>query len=260
MQNFHKVTQGNHEKVPSFATRLEGTLNQIRLQCLRRMTDLEVQQHLKDHLFHRVHKHISDSIRYLYSTPWTSYSQLMVAAQKAESENEGIQDKVKARAAVATNSGEEATELEQQIAKLMATLTKAGQGSNPASAPSSPRERGHGRGCTDRGTPSFPSSHNGQTGLGQTTPDHSTPTGCGRGVTISRNQGQSSQGTSARHEGTTKWKGPNSPQYFRCQDWGHMAWECPTPATALNQSGGEPRECGPTPHWQQLQQPTLGPL
>ena len=29
MQNFYKVTQGNHEKVPSFATRLKGTLNQI---------------------------------------------------------------------------------------------------------------------------------------------------------------------------------------------------------------------------------------
>ena len=29
MQNFYKVTQGNHEKVPSFTTRLEGTLNQL---------------------------------------------------------------------------------------------------------------------------------------------------------------------------------------------------------------------------------------
>ena len=85
MQKFYKVTQGNHEKVPSLATRLEGTLNQIRLQCPRMMMDLEVQQHLKDCLFHRVHKHIWDSIRYLYSTPGTSYSQLMVAAQKAES-------------------------------------------------------------------------------------------------------------------------------------------------------------------------------
>ena len=52
IQNFYKVTQGNHEKVPSFTTRLEGTLNPIRLQCLGRVTDLEVQQHLKDHLFH----------------------------------------------------------------------------------------------------------------------------------------------------------------------------------------------------------------
>ena len=39
MQNFYKITQSNHEKVPSFAMRLEGTLNQIRLQCPRRITD-----------------------------------------------------------------------------------------------------------------------------------------------------------------------------------------------------------------------------
>ena len=38
MQTFYKVTQGNHGKVPSFTTRLEGTLNQIRLQCPRRKT------------------------------------------------------------------------------------------------------------------------------------------------------------------------------------------------------------------------------
>ena len=47
MQNFYKVTQGNHKKVSSFTTRLEGSLSQIRLQCPRRVTDLEVQQHLK---------------------------------------------------------------------------------------------------------------------------------------------------------------------------------------------------------------------
>ena len=39
MQNFYKVTQSNHKKVPSFATRLEGTLNQIQLQCPGRITD-----------------------------------------------------------------------------------------------------------------------------------------------------------------------------------------------------------------------------
>ena len=42
MQNFYKVTEGNNEKVPSFAMRLEGTLNQIRLQCPRWITDHEV--------------------------------------------------------------------------------------------------------------------------------------------------------------------------------------------------------------------------
>ena len=34
MQNFYKVMQGNHEMVPSFAMRLEGTLNQIRFSGL----------------------------------------------------------------------------------------------------------------------------------------------------------------------------------------------------------------------------------
>ena len=48
MQNFYKVTQGNNEKVLSFATRMEGTLNQIWLKCPGRIADHEVECHLKD--------------------------------------------------------------------------------------------------------------------------------------------------------------------------------------------------------------------
>ena len=48
MQNLYKVTQGNHEKVPFFATRLEGTLNQICLKCPRRIADCDMACHLKD--------------------------------------------------------------------------------------------------------------------------------------------------------------------------------------------------------------------
>ena len=162
------------------------------------MRDLEVQLHLKDYLFHGVCKHIRDSIRYLYSTPRTSYSQLMVAARKAESENEEIWDKVRARVAVATDSREGTTELGQQIAKLMADLTKVGQGSSQAS---SPKEKGHGSWHTDKDTPGYPSFHNRCPGLGQTTPDCNTPTGHRTGAAVSRNQGQSSQGTNARGEG-----------------------------------------------------------
>ena len=161
MQNFYKVTQDNHEKVPSSATRMEEAFSQTRLQCLRRVTDLEVQQHLKDHLFHGVHKYISDSIMYLYSNPRTTYSQLMIAAQKAESENEKAHNKVRARSAVTTDPVEWTKELGHQIAKLMATLTRAGESSCPASAPNSPSQRGHGRGWIDRSTPGHPSSHDG---------------------------------------------------------------------------------------------------
>ena len=48
MQDFCKVTQGNHEKVPSFATWLEGTLNQTWLKCPGRRVDCKVACHLKD--------------------------------------------------------------------------------------------------------------------------------------------------------------------------------------------------------------------
>ena len=72
-----------------------------------------------------------DSIWYPYSTQRTSHSQLMVTTHKAESENEEIWDKVRARVMVATDLGEGTAELRQWIAKLMVTLTKAGQGNNP---------------------------------------------------------------------------------------------------------------------------------
>ena len=47
-QNLYKITQGSSEKVPSFATRLEGTLNQIRLRCPRQIANCEVPWHLKE--------------------------------------------------------------------------------------------------------------------------------------------------------------------------------------------------------------------
>ena len=39
MQNFYKISQGGNKKVPSFVTRLEGTLNQIRIKCPSRIAD-----------------------------------------------------------------------------------------------------------------------------------------------------------------------------------------------------------------------------
>ena len=51
IQNFYKVSQGNNKNVPSFAMRLERILNQIQLQCPRRMMDVEAQQHLSNTSF-----------------------------------------------------------------------------------------------------------------------------------------------------------------------------------------------------------------
>ena len=160
----------------------------------------------------------------------------MATAHKAEIENKEAQDKVQARSAVTTEPVEGATELGNQMARLMAALTRAKQGNNPGSAPNRPMHRGCGRGRTDRKAPSHPNSNNGQTGLGQTASTCSISVGLGTGTT-----GQSHgnvQGSKDNQGSTPNRKDTSSLQCFRCQGRGHMAQECATPAKTLNQSGG----------------------
>ena len=132
-------------------------------------------------------KHICDTVWYLYSTPGTSYVQLLVATQKAESENEETWEKVRARALVITDLGEGMAELEQWIAKLMAALTQTGQDSSPSSAPGSPWEHGHGWGHSIRSTHNCPNSHSGRGSPGQMTAACNLPTEYG--VEGTRSQG-----------------------------------------------------------------------
>ena len=87
-----------------------------------------------------------DSIRYLYGNSKTTYSKLVVTVHRVESEMEETKERVKARSAATTEVASGSKELGDQIARLMAALTRVEQGSHPASAPNSPRHRGHGRG------------------------------------------------------------------------------------------------------------------
>ena len=231
MQNFYKILQAN-EKVPSFATRLGGTLNQIQIKCPGRIADHEVPSHLKDWLFHGVKKHVRDSVGYLYSNPQTTYPKLVVTARRVESKTE--ETKVKAQSAAATEVPSGSKELGDQIGRLMAALTRAEQSTHSASAPSSPRHRGCGRGRMDRQTPVCPNSHNGWTGLGQTSAHSSSivkssaKSPCKGNQNMQANLQSSTQGA----------RGSSSLQCYRCQGWGHMARECMTPVAPLNREGG----------------------
>ena len=82
--------------------------------------------------------------------------------------------RIKVRLAASTEVVSASKELGDQIARLMAALTRVEQGSCPAGAPNSPRHRGNWRGQGDRNTPICLSSHNGQTGLGQAASIHSS--------------------------------------------------------------------------------------
>ena len=135
-------------------------------------------------------------------------AQPMVTAHKAESKNEEARDKVKARSAVTNEPVEGAAVLRNQIARLMAALTRAGQGNSPSSTPNSLRHRGCGRGRTDRNTSSHPNSHDGGTGLGQATSAHSISAGCGTGTT-GQSQGNA-QGPKNGQSSISNKKDPSS--------------------------------------------------
>ena len=172
-------------------------------------------------------------MRYLYSNPQTTYSKLVVTARRAESKME--ETKVKARSAAATEVPSGSKELGDQIARLMAALTRAEQSTYSASAPSSPRHRGGGRGWTDRHTPVCPNSHNGRTGLGQTSTCSSSVVN--KPSAKSPHKGNQNMQTSIQ-SGMQGAQGSSSLQCYRCQGWGHMARECTTPAMQLNREGG----------------------
>ena len=176
------------------------------------------------------------SIRYLHSNPETTYSQLMVAARKAESKMKDAKEKVRAWSSAATEVTDGSKELGDQIAGLMATLNRAEQGTCPASAPNSPRHRGHGRGQTDRNTLVCPSSHNGQTGLGQSTSACSS-SAASRMTTASQSRGSTQAPTGAQGNAPNV-KDSSALQCFRCQGWSHMARECANLAKLLNKDGG----------------------
>ena len=160
----------------------------------------------------------------------------MVMTCKAKSEMEEAKDKVRARSAVTTEVVDGSKELSNQIANLMAVLTRAEQGNHPVSALSSPGCRGHGRGLRDRNTPTHPSSHNGWTGPCQTTSAHSSSASSRLG-TVPQAKGSTQRPKDGQGSVQTT-KDPGLLQCFRCQGEGHMARECTTPAKTLNRDGG----------------------
>ena len=135
----------------------------------------------------------------------------MVAARKAERKTEDAKVKVRAWSFAATEVSDGSKELCGQIVRLMAALNRAEQGTQPASAPNSPRHRGCGRGQMDRNTPVHPSSHNGQTGLGQNISPHISSA-----ASTSQSRGSTQASTGAQGNAQNA-KDFSALQCFRCQ-------------------------------------------
>ena len=95
------------------------------------MTDEEGIKHLKDHLFHGLKPNIQNALHYMYNKPVSQYSQLVMAARKAEIETPGRGvSEARAKSAVdgtdsqskVANSDPSYEAITQQIAYLMSTI------------------------------------------------------------------------------------------------------------------------------------------
>ena len=83
--DFHQLVQEHSEKIREFAGRIEKIFKKLRKQIPERYGDKTL---LKDRLFHGMHQHLKDSLRYLYTQATVSYSELLQAAYAAEVEAE----------------------------------------------------------------------------------------------------------------------------------------------------------------------------
>ena len=111
-----------NEKVLSHSTRMEGSLNQIQVKFPGMISDAEAEIRLRDRLFYGVLETLRASIRYLYDNPAVTYTQLLVAARKAEAEvSDGKSGTMTIKAKPAT-ANDNLVILKQQVSGLVAVV------------------------------------------------------------------------------------------------------------------------------------------
>ena len=119
MRDFYRADQGVDETIPSFATRIEGLLSQIRDRFPNQLPHQEEQRLLKDCLFHGSRKSTCGSVKYCFIDASVDYMHFLEECRKSEDEGKAGQAKaaarVKAKAAAATLPPTKEEELTKQL-------------------------------------------------------------------------------------------------------------------------------------------------
>ena len=79
-QDFYQLAQDKNEKVRQFTGRLEQKYKYLKEKFPNRYQTKD----LKDRLFHRMHPHIHESMRFLYKKPEVTYEELLSEMLEAE--------------------------------------------------------------------------------------------------------------------------------------------------------------------------------
>ena len=121
MRDFYRADQGDDESIPSYATRIEGLLSQIRDKFLDQLPLQEEQRLLKDCLFHGSRKGIRASLKYCFADASIDYMQFLEECRKSEEEGKAgqarapVKAKVKAAAATLTPNKDDGLSKATQI-------------------------------------------------------------------------------------------------------------------------------------------------
>ena len=113
MRDFYRADQGEDESIPSYATRIEGLLSQIRHKFPDKLPIQEEQRLLKDCLFHGSRKGIRDSLKYCFADTSIDYMHFLEECRKLEEGGKAgharapVKAKVKAAAASLTPNKDE---------------------------------------------------------------------------------------------------------------------------------------------------------
>ena len=161
------------------------------------ISDAEDEDKLRDRLFHGVLKALRDSIQYLYGNPAVTYTQVLVAARKAEAEVSDSMTETMTIKAKAATANEELLILKQQVSDLVA-VAKA---------------------CNVWESPKRVTQKNDQRNGNKSR----------RAQTFGTNGHFNTMGPLKSNPLTQPIGAQSAQQCYHCWGWGHMTKECVTP-------------------------------
>ena len=121
MRRLFTLSQGKTEHISAFATRLETALNNIQRDHPGQLTQVTIQNSLRDRFYQGLKKTYKESLRYLYAAK-APYEEILTAARAVEAEQEDYKETgaVTAKAAQGTDP-----ELMEELASIKAVVKKA---------------------------------------------------------------------------------------------------------------------------------------